>query len=141
MHFRRLVNRSFSFLSPSNNGATIRNWIIPEDVVEESYLVYSVYEYYILVSKYSLYANLNSKLIFCNVISRNTNMFIVCVKELKLHIFFLFVLVYNSSLSQWRNGYSPTCKPQIRSESSAQLLQGRKKRHLSETALGRLKWG
>ncbi|XP_036174964.1 KAT8 regulatory NSL complex subunit 1-like protein isoform X3 [Myotis myotis] len=43
--------------------------------------------------------------------------------------------VYNSSLSQWRNGYS-TCKPQIRSESSAQLLQGRKKRHLSETALG-----
>ncbi|XP_070278143.1 KAT8 regulatory NSL complex subunit 1-like protein isoform X2 [Myotis yumanensis] len=44
--------------------------------------------------------------------------------------------VYNSSLSQWRNGYSPTCKPQIRSESSAQLLQGRKKRHLSETALG-----
>lgn len=44
--------------------------------------------------------------------------------------------VYNSSLSQWRNGFSPTCKPQIRSESSAQLLQGRKKRHLSETALG-----
>ncbi|XP_036110252.1 KAT8 regulatory NSL complex subunit 1-like protein isoform X1 [Molossus molossus] len=44
--------------------------------------------------------------------------------------------VHNTSLSQWRNGYSPTCKPQIRSESSAQLLQGRKKRHLSETALG-----
>ncbi|XP_036276640.1 KAT8 regulatory NSL complex subunit 1-like protein isoform X3 [Pipistrellus kuhlii] len=44
--------------------------------------------------------------------------------------------VYNSSLSQWRNGYSPTCKPQIRPETSAQLLQGRKKRHLSETALG-----
>ncbi|XP_016052226.1 PREDICTED: KAT8 regulatory NSL complex subunit 1-like protein isoform X1 [Miniopterus natalensis] len=43
--------------------------------------------------------------------------------------------VHNTSLSQWRNGYS-TCKPQIRSESSAQLLQGRKKRHLSETALG-----
>ncbi|XP_036276648.1 KAT8 regulatory NSL complex subunit 1-like protein isoform X8 [Pipistrellus kuhlii] len=49
--------------------------------------------------------------------------------------------VYNSSLSQWRNGYSPTCKPQIRPETSAQLLQGRKKRHLSETALGRLKGG
>ncbi|KAM5327150.1 KAT8 regulatory NSL complex subunit 1-like protein isoform 1-T4 [Glossophaga mutica] len=44
--------------------------------------------------------------------------------------------VHNTSLSQWRNGYSPICKPQIRSESSAQLLQGRKKRHLSETALG-----
>ncbi|ELK04898.1 hypothetical protein PAL_GLEAN10026183 [Pteropus alecto] len=44
--------------------------------------------------------------------------------------------VHKTSLSQWRNGYSPTCKPQIRSESSAQLLQGRKKRHLSETALG-----
>ncbi|XP_058388899.1 KAT8 regulatory NSL complex subunit 1-like protein isoform X2 [Diceros bicornis minor] len=44
--------------------------------------------------------------------------------------------VRNTSLYQWRNGYSPTCKPQIRSESSAQLLQGRKKRHLSETALG-----
>jgi len=46
--------------------------------------------------------------------------------------------VHNTSLNQWRNGYSPTCKPQIRSESSAQLFQGRKKRHLSETALGRL---
>ncbi|XP_072599130.1 KAT8 regulatory NSL complex subunit 1-like protein isoform X3 [Vulpes vulpes] len=44
--------------------------------------------------------------------------------------------VHNTSLNQWRNGYSPTCKPQIRSESSAQLFQGRKKRHLSETALG-----
>uniref|UniRef100_A0A8C6R7X9 KAT8 regulatory NSL complex subunit 1-like n=1 Tax=Nannospalax galili TaxID=1026970 RepID=A0A8C6R7X9_NANGA len=44
--------------------------------------------------------------------------------------------VHGTSLSQWRNGYSPICKPQIRSESSAQLLQGRKKRHLSETALG-----
>ncbi|XP_023586992.1 KAT8 regulatory NSL complex subunit 1-like protein isoform X2 [Trichechus manatus latirostris] len=44
--------------------------------------------------------------------------------------------VHRTSLNQWRNGYSPTCKPQIRSESSAQLLQGRKKRHLSETALG-----
>ncbi|XP_035878800.1 KAT8 regulatory NSL complex subunit 1-like protein isoform X2 [Phyllostomus discolor] len=44
--------------------------------------------------------------------------------------------VHNASLSQWRNGYSPICKPQIRSESSAQPLQGRKKRHLSETALG-----
>ncbi|XP_037021821.2 KAT8 regulatory NSL complex subunit 1-like protein isoform X2 [Artibeus jamaicensis] len=44
--------------------------------------------------------------------------------------------VHNTSLSQWRNGYSPICKPQIRSESSAQLLPGRKKRHLSETALG-----
>ncbi|KAM5265727.1 KAT8 regulatory NSL complex subunit 1-like protein isoform 2-T2 [Hipposideros larvatus] len=44
--------------------------------------------------------------------------------------------VHNTSLSQWKNGYSPTCKPQIRPESSAQLLQGRKKRHLSETALG-----
>ncbi|XP_030883083.1 KAT8 regulatory NSL complex subunit 1-like protein isoform X1 [Leptonychotes weddellii] len=43
--------------------------------------------------------------------------------------------VRNTSLNQWRNGYSPTCKPQIRSESSAQLFQGRKKRHLSETAL------
>ncbi|XP_045415466.1 KAT8 regulatory NSL complex subunit 1-like protein isoform X1 [Lemur catta] len=44
--------------------------------------------------------------------------------------------VRRTSLNQWRNGYSPTCKPQIRSESSTQLLQGRKKRHLSETALG-----
>ncbi|XP_058562487.1 KAT8 regulatory NSL complex subunit 1-like protein isoform X4 [Neofelis nebulosa] len=44
--------------------------------------------------------------------------------------------VHNTSLNQWRNGYSPTCKPQIRSESSVQLFQGRKKRHLSETALG-----
>ncbi|XP_057406792.1 KAT8 regulatory NSL complex subunit 1-like protein isoform X4 [Balaenoptera acutorostrata] len=44
--------------------------------------------------------------------------------------------VHNTSLNQWRNGYSPICKPQMRSESSAQLLQGRKKRHLSETALG-----
>ncbi|XP_058156182.1 KAT8 regulatory NSL complex subunit 1-like protein isoform X2 [Dasypus novemcinctus] len=44
--------------------------------------------------------------------------------------------VCSTSLNQWRNGYSPTCKPQVRSESSAQLLQGRKKRHLSETAIG-----
>ncbi|XP_047399994.1 KAT8 regulatory NSL complex subunit 1-like protein isoform X2 [Sciurus carolinensis] len=44
--------------------------------------------------------------------------------------------VHSTSLNQWSNGYSPTCKPQIRSESSAQLFQGRKKRHLSETALG-----
>ncbi|KAM8788402.1 KAT8 regulatory NSL complex subunit 1-like protein isoform 1-T1 [Rhynchonycteris naso] len=44
--------------------------------------------------------------------------------------------VHSTSLNQWKNGYSPTCKPQIWSESSAQLLQGRKKRHLSETALG-----
>ncbi|XP_021053991.1 KAT8 regulatory NSL complex subunit 1-like protein isoform X3 [Mus pahari] len=43
--------------------------------------------------------------------------------------------VQGTSLNQWRNGYSPMCKPQIRSQSSAQLLQGRKKRHLSETAL------
>ncbi|XP_004851180.1 KAT8 regulatory NSL complex subunit 1-like protein [Heterocephalus glaber] len=42
----------------------------------------------------------------------------------------------STSSSQWRNGYSPMCKPQIRSESSIQLLQGRKKRHLSETAVG-----
>ncbi|KAB1279130.1 KAT8 regulatory NSL complex subunit 1-like protein [Camelus dromedarius] len=49
---------------------------------------------------------------------------------------FPFVLVHNTSLNQWRNGYSPICKPQIRSDPSAQLLQGRKKRHLSETALG-----
>lgn len=61
-------------------------------------------------------------------------MFIMCYR--KLHISFLFVLVHNTSLNQWRNGYSPTCKPQIRSESSAQLFQGRKKRYLSETALG-----
>lgn len=53
--------------------------------------------------------------------------------------FLSFVLVQGTSLNQWRNGYSPMCKPQIRSQSSAQLLQGRKKRHLSETALGRLK--
>uniref|UniRef100_A0A2K6UTL2 KAT8 regulatory NSL complex subunit 1 like n=1 Tax=Saimiri boliviensis boliviensis TaxID=39432 RepID=A0A2K6UTL2_SAIBB len=44
--------------------------------------------------------------------------------------------VHSTSLNQWRNGYSPICKPQIRSESPAQLLQRRKKRHLSETALG-----
>ncbi|XP_015336809.1 KAT8 regulatory NSL complex subunit 1-like protein isoform X2 [Marmota marmota marmota] len=44
--------------------------------------------------------------------------------------------VHSTSLNQWSNGYSPTCKPQIKSESSAQLFQGRKKRHLSETALG-----
>ncbi|XP_057602042.1 KAT8 regulatory NSL complex subunit 1-like protein isoform X2 [Hippopotamus amphibius kiboko] len=44
--------------------------------------------------------------------------------------------VHNTSPNQWRNGYSPICKPQIRSESSAQLFQGRKKRHLSETAIG-----
>ncbi|XP_055967529.1 KAT8 regulatory NSL complex subunit 1-like protein isoform X1 [Sorex fumeus] len=44
--------------------------------------------------------------------------------------------VHNTSLNQWRNGYFPTCKSQIKSESSAQMLQGRKKRHLSETALG-----
>ncbi|KAM6152672.1 LOW QUALITY PROTEIN: KAT8 regulatory NSL complex subunit 1-like protein [Erethizon dorsatum] len=44
--------------------------------------------------------------------------------------------VHSTSLNQWRNGYSPMCKPQIRSESSVQLLQGRKKRHLSETAVG-----
>lgn len=43
--------------------------------------------------------------------------------------------VQGTSLNQWRNGYSPICKSQIRSQSSAQLLQGRKKRHLSETAL------
>lgn len=70
-------------------------------------------------------------------------MFTVSVKGQKLHTasFFspLFVLVQGTSLNQWRNGYSPICKPQIRSQSSAQLLQGRKKRHLSETALGRLK--
>ncbi|XP_007934095.1 KAT8 regulatory NSL complex subunit 1-like protein [Orycteropus afer afer] len=44
--------------------------------------------------------------------------------------------VHSTSLNQWRNRYSPICKPQIRSGSSAQPLQGRKKRHLSETALG-----
>nr|XP_045003583.1 KAT8 regulatory NSL complex subunit 1-like protein isoform X2 [Jaculus jaculus] len=44
--------------------------------------------------------------------------------------------VHGTPLNQWRDGYSPICKPQGRSESSAQLLQGRKKRHLSETALG-----
>ncbi|CAI9165074.1 unnamed protein product [Rangifer tarandus platyrhynchus] len=44
--------------------------------------------------------------------------------------------VHNNSLNQWRNGYSSICKPQIKSESSVQLLQGRKKRHLSETAIG-----
>lgn len=33
-----------------------------------------------------------------------------------------------SSLNQWRNGYSPICKPQIRSQPSVQLLQGRKKK-------------
>ncbi|KAM5228728.1 KAT8 regulatory NSL complex subunit 1-like protein [Ctenodactylus gundi] len=44
--------------------------------------------------------------------------------------------VHSISLNQWRNGYSPTCKPPIRSESSIHLLHGRKKRHLSETALG-----
>ncbi|XP_004626770.1 KAT8 regulatory NSL complex subunit 1-like protein [Octodon degus] len=44
--------------------------------------------------------------------------------------------VNSTSLTQWRNGYSPMCKPQVRSESSVQLLQGRKKRHLSETAVG-----
>ncbi|XP_075384973.1 KAT8 regulatory NSL complex subunit 1-like protein isoform X1 [Tenrec ecaudatus] len=44
--------------------------------------------------------------------------------------------VHSTSLHQWRNGYSSICKPQIRSDPSAQLLQGRKKRHLSETALG-----
>ncbi|XP_055254010.1 KAT8 regulatory NSL complex subunit 1-like protein isoform X3 [Moschus berezovskii] len=44
--------------------------------------------------------------------------------------------VRNTSLNQWRNGYSSICKPQIKSESSVQLLQGRKKRHLSETAIG-----
>lgn len=67
-------------------------------------------------------------------------MFTVSVKGEKLHslFFFPFVLVQGTSLNQWRNGYSPICKPQIRSQSSAQLLQGRKKRHLSETALGRL---
>ncbi|XP_006891995.1 PREDICTED: KAT8 regulatory NSL complex subunit 1-like protein [Elephantulus edwardii] len=43
--------------------------------------------------------------------------------------------VHCTSLNQWRNGYSPTCKPQVRSESPAQLFQGRKKRHLSETAV------
>ncbi|XP_007524574.2 LOW QUALITY PROTEIN: KAT8 regulatory NSL complex subunit 1-like protein [Erinaceus europaeus] len=44
--------------------------------------------------------------------------------------------VHNTPLNQWKSGYFPTCKSQLRSESSAQLLQGRKKRHLSETALG-----
>uniref|UniRef100_A0A8C2N5S2 PEHE domain-containing protein n=1 Tax=Capra hircus TaxID=9925 RepID=A0A8C2N5S2_CAPHI len=44
--------------------------------------------------------------------------------------------VRNTSLNQWRNGYSSICKPHIKSESSVQLLQGRKKRHLSETAIG-----
>ncbi|XP_005397006.1 PREDICTED: KAT8 regulatory NSL complex subunit 1-like protein [Chinchilla lanigera] len=44
--------------------------------------------------------------------------------------------VHSTSLNQWRNGYSAMCKPQVRSESSVQLLQGRKKRHLSETAVG-----
>ncbi|KAB0380122.1 hypothetical protein FD755_007906 [Muntiacus reevesi] len=44
--------------------------------------------------------------------------------------------VRNNSLNQWRNGYSSICKPQIKSESSEKLLQGRKKRHLSETAIG-----
>lgn len=70
-------------------------------------------------------------------------MFTVSVKGEKLHtasFFFPIVLVQGtSSLNQWRNGYSPICKPQIRSQPSVQLLQGRKKRHLSETALGRLK--
>ncbi|KAM4836189.1 KAT8 regulatory NSL complex subunit 1-like protein isoform 2-T2 [Thomomys bottae] len=42
----------------------------------------------------------------------------------------------HSTLNPWKNGYSPTCKPQLMTEPSAQLLQGRKKRHLSETALG-----
>ncbi|XP_056664112.1 KAT8 regulatory NSL complex subunit 1-like protein isoform X3 [Monodelphis domestica] len=42
----------------------------------------------------------------------------------------------STPLTPWRSGYSPVCKPQTRSETSAQLLQGRKKRHLSETAIG-----
>lgn len=74
---------------------------------------------------------------FCNVVHKNNLTCSLCVKE-NFNFLSIF-LVHNTSLNQWRNGYSPTCKPQIRSESSAQLFQGRKKRHLSETALGRLK--
>nr|XP_020864434.1 KAT8 regulatory NSL complex subunit 1-like protein isoform X6 [Phascolarctos cinereus] len=40
------------------------------------------------------------------------------------------------STTPWRSGYLPVCKPQTRSETSTQILQGRKKRHFSETALG-----
>ncbi|XP_074047565.1 KAT8 regulatory NSL complex subunit 1-like protein isoform X1 [Macrotis lagotis] len=46
-------------------------------------------------------------------------------------------ITQSTTLTPWRSGgYSPMCKPQTRSETSAHLLQGRKKRHLSETAIG-----
>ncbi|XP_068931331.1 KAT8 regulatory NSL complex subunit 1-like protein isoform X2 [Petaurus breviceps papuanus] len=45
-------------------------------------------------------------------------------------------ITQSTPLTPWRSGYSSVCKPQTRSETSAQLLQGRKKRHLSETAIG-----
>ncbi|XP_031813978.1 KAT8 regulatory NSL complex subunit 1-like protein isoform X6 [Sarcophilus harrisii] len=45
-------------------------------------------------------------------------------------------ITQSTTLTPWRSGYSPVCKPQTRSETSAQILQGRKKRHLSETAIG-----
>ncbi|XP_027729307.1 KAT8 regulatory NSL complex subunit 1-like protein isoform X5 [Vombatus ursinus] len=45
-------------------------------------------------------------------------------------------ITQSTTLTPWRSGYFPVCKPQTRSETSTQILQGRKKRHLSETALG-----
>ncbi|XP_074856844.1 KAT8 regulatory NSL complex subunit 1-like protein isoform X2 [Carettochelys insculpta] len=43
---------------------------------------------------------------------------------------------HNTSLKQWTSDYLLNSRPQTASEISAQLSEGRKKRHLSETALG-----
>ncbi|XP_019409191.1 PREDICTED: KAT8 regulatory NSL complex subunit 1-like protein isoform X2 [Crocodylus porosus] len=43
---------------------------------------------------------------------------------------------HNASLRQWSSGYLPNSKPQAVSGTSDQVSDGRKKRHLSETAIG-----
>lgn len=48
---------------------------------------------------------------------------------------------HNASLRQWSSGYLPNSKPQAVSGTSDQVSDGRKKRHLSETAIGKAKLG
>lgn len=46
----------------------------------------------------------------------------------------------NVSVKQWSDGCLPTSKSQSVSGTSDQLSEGRKKRHLSETAVGKKNW-
>uniref|UniRef100_A0A8D0H3T2 KAT8 regulatory NSL complex subunit 1 like n=1 Tax=Sphenodon punctatus TaxID=8508 RepID=A0A8D0H3T2_SPHPU len=46
---------------------------------------------------------------------------------------------HNTSLRQWSSGYPSNCTPQTMAEITEQLAEGRKRRHLSETAVGKPK--